>query len=147
MRQVLHARLQPRAGYGFRRSAHAATASGGPALSQDTQLIADVSYGSFRREHAPYKYQKHTVYVSGKAARLGQEALWYYQSQDGNHQQANIIDYDKLPREALPAFPYSRLAGSRRLERTAVADFSAVIASYSEPAHAAVCLIFALDLV
>jgi hypothetical protein len=69
LRQVLHARLQPRAGYGFRRSAHAATASGGPALSQDTQLIADVSYGSFRREHAPYKYQKHTVYVSGKAAQ------------------------------------------------------------------------------
>jgi hypothetical protein len=28
------------------------------------------------------------------------EATWYYQSQDGNHQQAHIVPYDKLQRDA-----------------------------------------------
>jgi LmbE family N-acetylglucosaminyl deacetylase len=76
-------------------------------LSRDTQLIVDVAYGESRRKHAPYKYEKHTLYVSGEVARIGQEALWYYQSQDGNHQQANIIKYDKLPREE--PYPHARI--------------------------------------
>jgi LmbE family N-acetylglucosaminyl deacetylase len=79
----------------------------GGKLSRDTQLIVDVAYGESRRKHAPYKYEKHTLYVSGEVARMGQEALWYYQSQDGNHQQANIIEYDKLPSE--DPYPHARI--------------------------------------
>lgn len=74
-------------------------------LSRDTQLVVDVAYGAVPNRRAPYKYEKYILNVSGEAARLGQEALWYYQSQDGNHQQAEIVDYDKLPRtEPYPHF-------------------------------------------
>lgn len=76
-------------------------------LSRGTQLIVDVAYGSMREKHAPYKYEKHTLHVSGEVARISQEALWYYQSQDGNHQQAEIIDYSKLPREE--PYPHVRI--------------------------------------
>jgi LmbE family N-acetylglucosaminyl deacetylase len=38
----------------------------GGKLSRDTQLIVDVAYGESRRKHAPYKYEKHTLYVSGR---------------------------------------------------------------------------------
>ncbi len=76
-------------------------------LSRNTQLIVDVAYGSMRERHAPYKYEKHTLHVSGEVARISQEALWYYQSQDGNHQQAEIIDYAKLPREE--PYPHVRI--------------------------------------
>jgi LmbE family N-acetylglucosaminyl deacetylase len=69
------------------------------ALPASTQLLVDVSYGAGPQKHAPYQYQKHPLFVSGEAARIGQEALWYYQSQDGNHQQAEIAPYSKLPRE------------------------------------------------
>lgn len=68
-------------------------------ISRDTQLVVDASYGPIPNHHAPYRYEKYPLHVSGEVARLGQEALWYYQSQDGNHEQANIIDYNKLPRE------------------------------------------------
>src|SRR5207248_8231542 len=51
-------------------------------LSRDTQLIVDVAYGAMREKRAPYRYEKHTLYVSGEVARMSQEALWYYQSQD-----------------------------------------------------------------
>ena len=68
-------------------------------LDRGTRLIVDVSYGAMPGRHAPYRYQPNVLYVSGEAARLGQEALWYYQTQDGNHQQANIIDYKDLPRQ------------------------------------------------
>ena len=67
-------------------------------ISQDTKLVVDVSYGPIPGRHAPYHYEKQTFYVSGQAAKLGQEAAWYYESQDGNHQQADIIDFAKLPR-------------------------------------------------
>ncbi len=75
------------------------------AISRDTKLIVDQVYGPAPAKPAPYHYEKQTLYVSGEAARLGQEATWYYQSQDGNHEQANITDFDKLPRhEAYPHF-------------------------------------------
>ncbi len=76
-------------------------------LSRDTQLIVDVAYGAMREQHAPYKYEKHTLHVSGEVARISQEALWYYQTQDGNHQQAEIIDYAKLPRDE--PYPHDRI--------------------------------------
>ena len=75
--------------------------------SRDTQLIVDVAYGAAPGRRAPYHYEKSILNVSGEAARLGQEALWYYQSQDGNHQQANIVGYDKLPREE--PYPHFRI--------------------------------------
>jgi LmbE family N-acetylglucosaminyl deacetylase len=74
-------------------------------ISHDTKLLVDVVYGALPGRHAPYRYEKDTFYVSGEAAKLGQEATWYYQSQEGNHQQANIVDFDKLPRhEFYPHF-------------------------------------------
>src|SRR4051794_5944623 len=64
---------------------------------------------------------KQTLFVSSEAARRGQEATSDYQSQDGNHQQANIADFANLPREeSYSHFPHPRLAGPRRLERTAI---------------------------
>ena len=72
------------------------------ALSADTQLIVDQVYGPDPQIHAPYNFKKTQFYVSGDVAMLGQEASWYYQTQDGNHQQAEIVPYDKLPREASP---------------------------------------------
>ncbi len=71
-------------------------------ISPDTQLIVDEVYGPGPQKHAPYQYEKTQFYVSGEAALLGQEASWYYQTQDGNHQQAEIVAYDKLPRDASP---------------------------------------------
>jgi LmbE family N-acetylglucosaminyl deacetylase len=72
------------------------------ALPASTELLVDASYGPGPQKHAPYKYEKFQFYVSGQVARLGQEATWYYQSQDGNHQQAHIVPYDKLRRDAPP---------------------------------------------
>lgn len=71
-------------------------------LSADTQLIVDQVYGPDERIHAPYEFEKTQFYVSGDVAKLGQEASWYYQTQDGNHQQAEIVPYNKLRRDASP---------------------------------------------
>ena len=68
-------------------------------IQASTKLQVDVVYGAAPGIHAPYRYEETRLYVSGEAARVGQEALWYYQTQDGNHQQANLIDFTKLPRE------------------------------------------------
>ncbi len=86
-------------------------------LSAETQLVVDAVYGPGPQKHAPYRYEKFEFYTSGEAATLGQEATWYYQSQDGNHQQAEIIPYDKMPREAPkphygiynPPYPHFRI--------------------------------------
>jgi hypothetical protein len=71
-----------------------------PCVPASTELLVDASYGPGPQKHAPYKYEKFQFYVSGEVATLGQEATWYYQSQDGNHQQAHIVPYDKLQRDA-----------------------------------------------
>jgi LmbE family N-acetylglucosaminyl deacetylase len=76
-------------------------------ISKDTQLAVDVIYGAVPPPRAPYKYEKYVLNVSGEAAKLGQEASWYYQSQDGNHQQAAIAGYEKLPREE--PYPHFRI--------------------------------------
>ena len=73
-------------------------------LSRDTKLLVDSVYGPLPDKRAPYHYEKQKFFVSGEAAKLGQEATWYYQSQDGNHQQAHIVDFNKLPREE--AYPH-----------------------------------------
>lgn len=74
-------------------------------ISRDTKLVVDVAYGAKPGRHAPYRYSPEPLFVSGEAAKLGQEATWYYQSQDGNHQQANVIDFIHLPRKE----PYPHL--------------------------------------
>jgi LmbE family N-acetylglucosaminyl deacetylase len=86
-------------------------------LSRDTQLVVDAVYGPGPQKHAPFRYEKFQFYLSGQASTLGQEALWYYQSQDGNHQQAEIIPYNKMEREApkphygiyIPPYPHFRI--------------------------------------
>ena len=69
-------------------------------LRASTELLVDAVYGPGPQKHAPYKYEKFQFYVSGEVATLGQEATWYYQSQDGNHLQAQIVPYNKLRRDA-----------------------------------------------
>ncbi len=69
-------------------------------LSPGTQLIVDGSYGPGPQKHAPYKYEKVQFYTSGNAAILSQEASWYYQTQDGNREQSEIMTYNKLQRDA-----------------------------------------------
>jgi LmbE family N-acetylglucosaminyl deacetylase len=71
-------------------------------LSPATQLVVDQVYGPGPQKHAPYAYEKLQFYVSGEAATLSQEASWYYQTQDGNHQQAEITTYENLRRDASP---------------------------------------------
>lgn len=71
-------------------------------LPASTELLVDAVYGPGPQKHAPYKYEKFQFYVSGEVATLGQEATWYYQTQDGNHLQAHIVPYDKLRRDAPP---------------------------------------------
>lgn len=86
-------------------------------LSAHTQLVVDAVYGPAPGIHAPYRFEKYQFYESGEEAKLGQEALWYYQSQDGNHQQAEIIPYAKMPRESpephygvyIPPYPHFRI--------------------------------------
>jgi LmbE family N-acetylglucosaminyl deacetylase len=86
-------------------------------LPVKTQLVVDAVYGPGPQKHAPYRYEKFQFYVSGEAAKLGQEATWYYQSQDGNHQQAVIVPYAEMPREAPaphygiynPPYPHFRI--------------------------------------
>ena len=86
-------------------------------LSPETQLVVDAVYGPGPQKHAPYRYEKFQFYISGEAAMLGQEATWYYQSQDGNHEQAIITPYAKMPREApaphygiyIPPYPHFRI--------------------------------------
>lgn len=68
-------------------------------LSRNTELLVDRVYGPRPGKRAPYRYEKDTFFISGEVARLGQEATWYYESQDGNHQQAKVSNFAKLPRE------------------------------------------------
>jgi LmbE family N-acetylglucosaminyl deacetylase len=70
-------------------------------ISPATQITTDIAYGAGPQKHAPYAYRKETLNVPGEVARMAQEARWYYQSQDGNHQQAELAVYDKLPREEI----------------------------------------------
>lgn len=86
-------------------------------LPAETQLVVDAVYGPGPQKHAPYRYEKFQFYMSGEATKLGQEATWYYQSQDGNHQQAVIVPYRKFVREAPephygiynPPYPHFRI--------------------------------------
>ena len=73
------------------------------AISSATRVLVDQSYGGTSWIHSPYNFQEHVFHVPGEVARLGQEALWFYQSQDGNHQLGALATYDRLPRtEAYP---------------------------------------------
>jgi LmbE family N-acetylglucosaminyl deacetylase len=76
------------------------------AIPASTRMLVDKSYGETSWIHSPYKYERQVFFVPGEVARRGQEALWFYQSQDGNHQQADLITYDKLPRDDGPYAHY-----------------------------------------
>ena len=68
-------------------------------ISSATILLTDQSYGPGPQAHAPYRYQKRVVWVSGEAMALAQEAGWFYQSQDGNRAEANLRAFDQLRRQ------------------------------------------------
>jgi hypothetical protein len=68
------------------------------AISPNTELRVDPVFDPREHPATPYHYEGHEFYVSGEAAALGQEAGWFYQSQDGNREEGNIRGWDQLPR-------------------------------------------------
>ncbi len=44
----------------------------------------------------PYQYESHEFYVSGAAMALAQEAVWFYQSQEGNQAEGNLRTWNQL---------------------------------------------------
>ncbi len=65
----------------------------------DLTLLTDQVYGPGPKAHAPYRYQKHVLSVSGEAMALAQEAQWFYQSQGGDRALGQLRTFDKLRRE------------------------------------------------
>jgi LmbE family N-acetylglucosaminyl deacetylase len=65
----------------------------------DLTLLTDQVYGPGPQAHAPYRYQKHVLSVSGDAMALAQEAQWFYQSQGGNRALGHLRTFDKLRSE------------------------------------------------
>ena len=65
----------------------------------DLTLLTDQVYGPGPQAHAPYKYQKNVLSVSGEAMALAQEAQWFYQSQGGDRALGQLRTFDKLRRE------------------------------------------------
>jgi len=61
-------------------------------------LLVDQVYGPGPQTHAPYRYEKHVLHVSGEAMARAQEAGWFYQSQSGNRAEGNLRTFDQLPR-------------------------------------------------
>ena len=45
----------------------------------------------------PYHYESHEFYVSAQVMARAQEAGWFYQSQDGNHEMGSISPWNQLP--------------------------------------------------
>jgi LmbE family N-acetylglucosaminyl deacetylase len=69
------------------------------AINPQTIILADQSYGAGGFKPAPYQYEKYTVYLSGEASAMKQEASWIYQSQDGNLAEGAKKSFSELPRE------------------------------------------------
>ncbi len=67
-------------------------------LPSTPTLLVDQVYGPAPQTRAPYRYQKHVLNVSGEAMALAQEAGWFYQSQAGNREEANLRPFDRLRR-------------------------------------------------
>ncbi len=67
-------------------------------LSSTPTLLVDQVYGPGPQTPAPYRYQKHVLNVSGEAMALAQEAGWFYQSQTGNREEANLRPFNRLRR-------------------------------------------------
>ncbi len=68
------------------------------AISPDLEVRVDSIFDPKEHPATPYHYEDHATYVSGEAAALGQEAGWFYQSQDGNQDEGNLRTWDQLPR-------------------------------------------------
>ena len=67
-------------------------------INPATRMLVDKSYGETSWIHSPYRYENFDLFVPGEVARRGQEALWFYQTQDGNHQQGDLVTFEKLKR-------------------------------------------------
>jgi len=65
---------------------------------QELKLYVDRVYDPKTLPPTPYHYAKRVLYESGEVMALGQEAGWFYQSQDGNRMEGDIRDFDQLPR-------------------------------------------------
>ena len=71
------------------------------AISPQVELRVDQVYGPGPQGHAPYRYEKHILFVTPEARALAQEASWFYQSQSGNRGQGRIRPLDQLPRQEI----------------------------------------------
>jgi LmbE family N-acetylglucosaminyl deacetylase len=67
-------------------------------ISPRLKLLVDQSYGPGPQAHAPYRYEKRVLHVSGEAMALAQEARWFHQSQDGNRAEGDLRTFDQLRR-------------------------------------------------
>ncbi len=68
------------------------------AISPDMELRVDRIFDPKGHPATPYHYEDHEFYVSGDAMALAQEAIWFYQSQEGNEAQGDIHTWKQLPR-------------------------------------------------
>jgi len=69
------------------------------AITGDLKLLVDQVYGPGPQAHAPYKYEKHILWVPGEVSARAQEAGWFYQSQSGNRALGRLRAFDQLPRQ------------------------------------------------
>jgi LmbE family N-acetylglucosaminyl deacetylase len=67
-------------------------------VSPELELRVDRIFDPREHPATPYHYEDHDFYVSGEAAALAQEAGWFYESQDGNHEEGNLRTWDQLQR-------------------------------------------------
>ncbi len=70
-------------------------------ISPDVKLRVDQVYGPGPQKAAPYRYEKHSLFVTPEARARAQEAGWFYQSQSGNRALGRIRPLDQLPRQEI----------------------------------------------
>jgi len=70
-------------------------------IAKDLELRVDQTYGPGTQKLAPYRYEKHILWVTPEARALAQEASWFYQSQSGNRNLGKIRPLDQLPRQEI----------------------------------------------
>jgi LmbE family N-acetylglucosaminyl deacetylase len=68
------------------------------AIAPDMELRVDRIFDPKGHPATPYHYEDHEFYVSGDVMALAQEAIWFYQSQEGSEAEGNIRTWKQLPR-------------------------------------------------
>jgi LmbE family N-acetylglucosaminyl deacetylase len=66
------------------------------AIPPEVEVRVDRIFDPKGHPATPYRYEGHEFYVSGETMALAQEAIWYYQSQEGNEAQGNLRTWNQL---------------------------------------------------